>query len=91
MVDARSEGRYKGLDPEPRPAKKAGHIPGAKNVPFPALLDSGKYKSAGDIQKIFEAAGVKMDAPLVVSCGSGLTACVLALGLYQESVVALHS
>lgn len=83
IVDARSEGRYKGLDPEPRPTKRAGHIPGAKNVPFPMLIDDGRYKSAAEIRSIFECRGVSMDKQPVVSCGSGLTACVLALGLHQ--------
>jgi thiosulfate/3-mercaptopyruvate sulfurtransferase len=82
IVDARSPERFAGSAPEPRPGLRAGHIPGAHNVPYGAVLNKdGTLKSAADIHKAFEAAGVDLTKPIVTSCGSGITASVLALAL----------
>lgn len=82
VLDARANPRFKGEAAEPRPGMRAGHIPGSANVPFSDLLDSetGRFKSVDEVRSRFADAGVD-HLPVVVSCGSGVTACVLALGL----------
>lgn len=84
LLDARSRGRFEGTEPEPRPGLRSGHIPGSRNLPFLLLIDSQTkiWKSAAEIKKIFEDAGVDLDAPLATTCGSGVSACALALGAY---------
>ncbi len=89
VLDARAPGRFTGVEPEPRPGVRSGHIPGARNLPFGRLLDpeTGEMRDAAALEALFRplAAG-QPDAPadgLVCSCGSGVTACVLALGLYR--------
>jgi len=85
VVDARSAARFMGQAPEPRPGLRGGHIPGSANVPYTALLDLATQTvlPAEEIAKRFAAAGLDPARPIVASCGSGVTACVLALGLYQ--------
>ncbi|KAG1667550.1 hypothetical protein FOA52_014630 [Chlamydomonas sp. UWO 241] len=88
VVDARSAGRFVGAEPEPRPGLKGGHIPGARNVPFPSVVaPGGSLKPADELRAVFSAAGVDLDdrTPLVASCGSGLTACVLALAVFKAT------
>lgn len=82
IVDARSTGRFEGSAPEPRAGLRGGHMPGAYNLPFDRLTGpNGHFLSAGELAVLFRAAGVDPDRPVVASCGSGMTACVLALGL----------
>src|SRR5262249_13311366 len=81
VVDARSAGRFTGKAPEPRAGLRSGHMPGARNVPFTAIMDNGKLASPARIKEAFEKAGVNTDKPIITSCGSGVTAAVLALGL----------
>ncbi len=82
ILDARGPGRFSGEDPEPRDDMRSGHIPGARNVPFPSLLnEDATFKSPEELRVLFEAAGLDHDRSTVLSCGSGVTACVLALGL----------
>jgi thiosulfate/3-mercaptopyruvate sulfurtransferase len=83
VVDARSAGRFAGTDPEPRPGLASGHIPGSKNVPFPAVLagDGSTLRGDADLRAIFAKAGVDPERPVITSCGSGITACTLALAL----------
>ena len=82
MVDARSAARFRGEVPEPRAGLRGGHMPGARNVPFDRLLTlDGLMKSADEITAVFQAAGVTLGAPIVTTCGSGVTASVLALAL----------
>ncbi|WP_096784413.1 3-mercaptopyruvate sulfurtransferase [Rhodobacter sp. CZR27] len=82
IIDARSEGRFKGTEPEPRPGLRGGHIPGSKNVPFQTLLTgNGTLKPAAELRAIFEAAGVDLAKPAITTCGSGVTAAVLSLAL----------
>lgn len=79
LLDARSLGRFNGTDPEPRPGLTSGHIPSAINVPFQDLL-TGPEKSIPskeELLKFFEAKGVKDDKPIIVMCGTGVTACVV--------------
>ena len=82
IVDARSAPRFAGEQPEPRPGLRAGHIPGARNVPYNSLLNAdGTMKDADALRAVFEAAGVDLSRPVISSCGSGVTACVVDLAL----------
>lgn len=82
LVDARGGPRFRGEAPEPRPGLRSGHMPGALNVPFDSLINSqGRMRSATELQAIFEVCEVDLDKPIVTTCGSGVTASVLALGL----------
>jgi len=75
VVDARSRGRFEGTEPDPRPNVAAGHIPGARNLPFAELYNpDGTFKSPDELRRLFEAARVDPDKPFVASCGSGVTA-----------------
>lgn len=82
IVDARAPGRFRGEEPEPRPGLRAGHIPGARNLPYSRLLNpDGTMKEPGEIRAAFEAAGVDVARPVITSCGSGVSAAVLNLAL----------
>ena len=82
IVDARAPARFKGEAAEPRAGLRAGHIPGAKNVHYTTLLNAdGSMKSEADLAALFKAAGVDVAKPVVASCGSGVTAGVVALAL----------
>ena len=86
VVDARSEGRFAGIDHEPRPTERKGHIPGAINLPFTRLMDPSKdftFRSTDEIKAAFNDAGIDFSKPIVTSCGSGVTACVLTLAMYM--------
>ena len=78
ILDARSAGRFNGTAPEPRPRVRSGHMPSARNLPFPQLLNGGVMKPAAELKEIF-AQLVKQDQKIITSCGSGLTACILTL------------
>jgi thiosulfate/3-mercaptopyruvate sulfurtransferase len=85
LVDVRSAGRFRGTEPEPRPGLRGGHIPGSRNLPFPMLLDGQNYmvpRPAQEISAALAAAGIDPARPVVASCGSGVTACVLAFALH---------
>lgn len=82
LVDARPAGRFEGRDPEPRPGLRLGHIPGSRNVPFSDLVrPDGTMKSTTEVAGTLAAAGLDLDRPIVASCGSGVTASIIALGL----------
>ena len=82
IADARAAARFAGEAAEPRPGLRAGHIPGSRNLPFAMLLnEDGTMRDAAAIRTLFEDAGINPDAPVITSCGSGVTACVLAAGL----------
>jgi len=82
IVDARAQGRFRGEAPEPREGLRAGHIPGSRNVHFESLLNDDKtMKSVDETRAAFEAAGVDLGKPVVTTCGSGVTAGILALAL----------
>jgi len=84
IVDARAPERFAGTAPEPRPGLRSGHIPGAHNLPYGKLLNAdGTLKSPREIESLFKDAGVDLSKPVVASCGSGITAGVLALALAQ--------
>ena len=82
VVDARSVGRFRGEAPEPRTTLRSGHMPGALNLPFDQVVAAdGTLKNAENLRAAFEAAGVDLTRPIVTTCGSGVTASVLALAL----------
>jgi thiosulfate/3-mercaptopyruvate sulfurtransferase len=81
VLDARAAGRFNGSVPEPRPGMKSGHIPGAKSLPFTELLQDGKMLPPAILRAKFAGLGVTPDKKIVTSCGSGVTAAVLTLGL----------
>lgn len=82
IVDARSPGRFAGDEPEPRPGLRLGHIPGARNLPWQQMLNpDGTMKSPDALRAAFEAAGVDLGKPVITTCGSGVTAAILSLGL----------
>ncbi|MEW9918202.1 3-mercaptopyruvate sulfurtransferase [Marimonas sp. MJW-29] len=82
IVDARSAARFRGEAPEPREGLRSGHIPGSRNVPFNTLLnDDQTMKSPEECRKVFEAAGIDLAKPVITTCGSGVTAAILALAL----------
>ncbi len=82
IVDARSAARFRGDEPEPRPGLRAGHIPGARNVPSGQLYNpDGTMKSPEELRAVFESAGVDLARPVITTCGSGITAASLALAL----------
>lgn len=81
IVDARPAPRFNALADEPRPGLKRGHIPGAHNVPWGDLVFEGELKTVDELQSIFERQGVDLNQPIIASCGSGVTACVVILAL----------
>ena len=84
IVDARSPGRFRGEEPEPREGLRAGHIPGSKNVHFRELLnEDGTMKPPEELRAAFEAAGVDLSKPVITTCGSGVTAAILSLALQR--------
>ncbi|MGH6792861.1 MAG: 3-mercaptopyruvate sulfurtransferase [Methyloceanibacter sp.] len=84
LVDARSPERFSGKAAEPRLGLRSGHIPGAHNVPYGKLLNAdGTLKSPRELENLFDEAGVDLHKPVVTSCGSGVTASVLALALAE--------
>ncbi|KAK3140194.1 hypothetical protein QOZ80_5AG0397360 [Eleusine coracana subsp. coracana] len=84
LIDARSKPRFDGAVSEPRKGIRSGHVPGSKCVPFPQVLDSSqKLLPQDELRKRFEQEGISLDQPLVTSCGTGVTACILALGLHR--------
>src|SRR5471032_446601 len=81
VVGARSAGRFAGRDPEPRPGLRSGHMPGALNVPYTEIVENGRLVSPDRIAQAFKKDGVDVDRPVITSCGSGVTATILTLGL----------
>jgi thiosulfate/3-mercaptopyruvate sulfurtransferase len=82
LVDARAAPRFRGEVPEPRAGLRSGHMPGACNVPWgPLVRDDGTLKPAGDLRAAFTSAGVDLAQPIVTTCGSGVSAALLALAL----------
>ncbi|TYO62683.1 3-mercaptopyruvate sulfurtransferase [Bradyrhizobium hipponense] len=88
VIDARPADRFEGRAPEPRPGIRSGHIPGARNVPYSLLFDAatGTMKPLDELRAAFTGAGVKLDAAIVTSCGSGVSAGVLTLALYRLGI-----
>jgi thiosulfate/3-mercaptopyruvate sulfurtransferase len=84
VLDARAKGRFTGREPELWPGRRSGHIPGSRNLPFTDLLDptNKTLLSADLLSAKFREAGIDLKKPVVTSCGSGITATVLAFGLH---------
>jgi thiosulfate/3-mercaptopyruvate sulfurtransferase len=84
IVDARAAGRFDGSIEETWPGRRRGHIPGSRNLPFDLVTDprSRQLKDADELQRLFTAAGVALDRPIVASCGSGVTACAVAFAAH---------
>lgn len=84
VLDARSPGRFSGGEPEPRAELRSGHIPGSRNLPYPALVDPVRKTmlAAAALESAYTQAGIDLAEPIVTTCGSGVTAGALALGLF---------
>ena len=84
LLDARSAGRFQGADPEPWPGRRSGHVPGSRNLPYTELLEpkDKTFLPAEALAAKFQAAGIDLTRPVATSCGSGVTAAILALGLH---------
>lgn len=84
VIDARGAPRFRGQATEPRPGVRPGHMPGAINLPYPDILDgTGHVKRGAALEAAFTDAGVDLTRPLVTTCGSGVTAAILTLGLAE--------
>ncbi len=91
VLDARPGGRFRGADPEPRKELPSGHMPGSTSMPFTQVytgrgaagLDGATLAPREELVAAFASAGVDVHSPVVCSCGSGLTACILALALHE--------
>jgi thiosulfate/3-mercaptopyruvate sulfurtransferase len=81
VVDARSAGRFAGTEPEPRAGLRSGHMPGARSVPSTEIVENGRLASPEKIAAAFKKAGIDTDKPIITTCGSGVTAVILAMGL----------
>ncbi|PCI71440.1 MAG: sulfurtransferase [Gammaproteobacteria bacterium] len=83
ILDARSIGRFKGFEPEPRAGLKGGHIPKSKCIPFTEIIFEGIFKAKKELVSIFKTTLESNTNELIFSCGSGVTASILALGAYE--------
>ena len=83
VVDARPVGRFAGVDPEPRAGLRGGHIPGSLSLPYPELvMADGTLLSPEALRRRLGAAGIDLERPVVATCGSGTSACTIALALH---------
>jgi thiosulfate/3-mercaptopyruvate sulfurtransferase len=82
LVDLRPRGRFIGVEPEPRPGLRGGHIPGSRNLPFTELVGfDGAMLPADELRRRITAARIDLTRPIVATCGSGTSACALVLAL----------
>jgi thiosulfate/3-mercaptopyruvate sulfurtransferase len=81
VLDARSAARFNGAAPEPRPGLSSGHMPGATSTPFTDLVEDGRLKPAEKLREYFATKNVNLHQPITTTCGSGVTAAVIALSL----------
>jgi len=87
VLDARPAGRFDGTAPEPRPGLPSGHMPGSRNLPFPSLLNpDGTMQDPDRLRATFAALGADGTRPVVTSCGTGVTATILTLGLRRAGL-----
>lgn len=78
LIDARPSGRFMGTAPEPRKGLRSGNIPNSINLPFDDVMDNGLFRSKEELKNLFNNLGID-ERPLVFSCGSGVTACIVLL------------
>src|SRR6202047_4981746 len=92
ILDARTDVRFRGIDAEPRPGLRSGHIPGSLNLPWRDVVASGEIKPKDQVKTLMAQAGVDVDRPVITTCGSGVTAAILLLALASigKSDVALY-
>jgi thiosulfate/3-mercaptopyruvate sulfurtransferase len=83
VVDARPADRFEGRAPEPRAGLKSGHMPGALNLPFVEIVEHGHLKTGAELAATFAAHGVDLNKPVITSCGSGVSAAILALAVEE--------
>lgn len=83
IADARSAGRFAGIDPEPRAGVRGGHMPGARNIPVTSLSENGHLKDLDALRAVFSEAGIDLSKPVVTSCGSGITAAAITFALHS--------
>ena len=84
VIDARSAGRFAGTEPEPRAGLRGGHVPQSVNLPYQDLIAAdGTLLPAAELRRRFAALGIDQRRPIVTTCGSGVTACTVALALHQ--------
>lgn len=87
ILDARSTGRFDGTAPEPRPGLRSGHIPRSRSLPYQNVLEEdGTLRSQARLRELFAATGMDLQGPIVCTCGSGVSACNLALALHLIGV-----
>ncbi len=83
VLDARGAARFTGDEADPRPHIAAGHIPGSRNLPYSALFNpDGTFKDKDGLAAAFADAGIDLSRPVITTCGSGVTACVLLFGMH---------
>ncbi|MEI7866417.1 MAG: 3-mercaptopyruvate sulfurtransferase [Candidatus Methylumidiphilus sp.] len=84
ILDARGSGRFHGTEPEPRPGVRSGHMPGSRNLPYKTLSDEAGFclKPLVELETLYRQTGIDSAKPVVTTCGTGVTASILALGLY---------
>jgi thiosulfate/3-mercaptopyruvate sulfurtransferase len=83
VVDARPAERFRGAAPEPRPGLRSGHMPGSLSLPFVEIVDHGRLKSPEALRTVFSDHKVDLEKPIITSCGSGVTAAILALAVEE--------
>jgi thiosulfate/3-mercaptopyruvate sulfurtransferase len=83
VVDARPADRFEGRTPEPRPGLRSGHMPGSLNLPFVEIVDHGHLKTGKELAATLEAHGVDLKKPVITTCGSGVSAAILALAVEE--------
>lgn len=81
IVDARPAPRFKGLAPEPRPGIQSGHMPGSFNLPFDQIVANGMLRSPEEIRSAMAKAGIDPSKPVVTTCGSGVSAVIIAMAM----------
>ena len=84
ILDARGPGRFYGTEPEPRPGVRGGHMPGSRNLPYKTLSEETSFclKPLAELEALYRQTGIEIAKPVVTTCGTGITASILALGLY---------
>lgn len=86
VIDARPAPRFRGEAPEPRPGVRSGHMPGSRNLPFDVVTADGALKSPEEIRAAMQAAGIDPTKPAICSCGSGVSAAIIAMALARAGV-----